>query len=73
MQVYEKGIKGMSKIAKIIIILATLSGIVLAVLAVIRFKQHKCGNYPLCDCFPNFPPCQWEWVRRNKLTYQFLF
>jgi len=73
MQVAEKGRKGMSNLAKILIILSFIAGIGFLLAAFFKFKEHKCGGYPVCVCFPLFPPCQWEWVRRNRLTHQLLF
>jgi hypothetical protein len=58
----------MSKLAKILSILSFIAGIGFLLAAFFKFKQHKCCGYPVCVCFPLFPPCQWEWVRRNRLT-----
>jgi hypothetical protein len=49
----------MSKIAKILLLLAYTVGFFFLIAGVIKLKQHKCGDYPVCVCFPNFPPCKW--------------
>lgn len=41
MQVSEKGIQGMSKIAQILVILSYLAGIAFGLAAILKFKQHK--------------------------------
>ena len=73
MWINNKGMSPISKIAKILAFLPYIAGIGFVLFSIYKFKQHKCGAYPVCECFPLFPPCQWEWVRRNRLTHQFLF